>query len=133
MSHGSIPSSRTREDLHFRKIEQELIDRIRRRAEESARLRHLSERAGVADLGILNEPSALGHEPDTLMLLHLAPLVHVAWADGSVSAAERQLILETARARGVVDGSPAALKLEQWLAARPSSSDLEQTMHVITA
>ena len=129
----SGPSSRAQEELYFHRIERELIERIRRRTEESVRLLRLSESAGVVDREILDELSRLGYNHDTVMLLHLAPLVHVAWADGSVSAAERQLIIDTARARGVVEGSAADARLAGWLASRPSAAELEKTMHVIAA
>jgi tellurite resistance protein len=121
------------EEQYFRRIEQELIEKLRRRAEEAARLQRLSEHAGVADPEILNDLRALGYTPETLMLLYLAPLVHVAWADGEVSTRERQLILDTARARGVEQEPDAWRLLDRWLTVRPSQTAIEKTMHVIAA
>jgi hypothetical protein len=43
----------------------------------------------------------LGYVPETVMLLHLVPLVQMAWADGGVSNPERALIVEAARAPGI--------------------------------
>jgi tellurite resistance protein len=130
-----ISSSRRREseERHFQKIEQELIAKIRQRAEEAARLRSLSEKTGIVDQGILGELRALGYTEDTLKLLYLAPLVQVAWADGQLSDRERDLILEAARSRGIDADSSAGRQLKEWLASRPSEQMFAKTMHVIGA
>jgi tellurite resistance protein len=121
------------EESYFHKKEQELIDKMRRRAEAEAARRKLSEQAGVADEEILGDLETLGYTPETVQLLHILPFVHLAWADGSVSARERELILEAARARGVQSGSPADLQLARWLADRPSDQFFSETLRAITA
>jgi hypothetical protein len=67
------------------------------------------------------------------MLLHLVPLVQMAWAEGGVSDRERALIVEAARARGVDPGSPADRQLADWLTSRPSERFFEQTLRAIRA
>jgi tellurite resistance protein len=124
---------RESEERYFQKIEQELIAKIRQRAEEAARLRSLSEKTGIVDEGILSELRALGYTEDTLKLLYLAPLVQVAWADGQLSDRERDLILEAARSRGIDADSSAGTQLKEWLANRPSDEMFAKTMHVIGA
>src|SRR5215216_1178357 len=119
---------RTQEEEYFRKREQELIDKMRQRAEADAGRQRLSERSGIADAEILQDLEALGYTPDTVLLLHLVPLVEMAWAEGGVSDRERSLILEAARARGVEDDSAAARQLAQWLAVRPSDRFFETTL-----
>jgi hypothetical protein len=118
------------EEEYFRKREQELIEKLRGRAAAEAELHRLGEQAGVADEEILQD---LGYTPETVMLLHLVPLVQMAWADGGVSDRERALIVEAARARGVEAGSPADEQLAEWLTSRPSEQLFERTLRAIRA
>jgi hypothetical protein len=124
---------RTQEEEYFRKREQELIEKMRQRAAADASRQRLAERSGIADAEVLADLEALGYTPDTVLLLHLVPLVQMAWAEGGVSDRERTLILEAARARGVEEGSDAAQQLAQWLAARPSDRFFETTLRAIGA
>jgi len=134
MSKDALSSRhRGHEERHFQRIERELIEKLRRHAEENAKRRTLSEETGVDDPTILNELLALGYTRETLALLHLVPLVHVAWADGHVSDREQELIENIALARGIAKDSSIGQQLQHWLARRPSDADFEKTMHVITA
>ncbi len=124
---------RALEEEYFRKREQELIEKLRRRAAADAELHQLGERAGVADEEILQDLQDLGYTPETVMLLHLVPLVQVAWADGRVSERERALIVEAARARGVEADSPADQQLAQWLTSRPPEEVFERNLRAVRA
>jgi hypothetical protein len=124
---------RSLEEQYFRKREQELIEKMRRRAEADAERRRLGEQAGVADEEILQDLQTLGYTPETVMLLHLVPLVQMAWAEGDVSPRERDLIVEAARARGISAGSPADKQLSGWLIRRPSNELFEKTLRAIGA
>jgi ATPase inhibitor IATP len=124
---------RALEEEYFRKREQELIEKLRRRAAAEAQLHRLGEQAGVADEEILQDLRDLGYTPETVMLLHLVPLVQMAWAEGGVSDRERALIVEAARARGVEAGSPADRQLAEWLTSRPSEQLFERTLRAIHA
>jgi hypothetical protein len=124
---------RALEEQYFQKREQELIAKLRKRAEEAAGRRRLAETIGVADEEILQDLQALGYTPETVMLLHLVPLVQVAWAEGNISDSERRLIMEAARARGVEPGSAADRQLAEWLATRPSDAFFERTLRAIQA
>jgi hypothetical protein len=123
----------TKEDEYFRKREQELIQKMRQRAETDATRQQLAERSGIADPAVLQDLEALGYTPDTVRLLHLVPLVQMAWSEGGVSVRERSLILDAARASEVADGSVAAHQLAQWLATRPTDRFFETTLRVIGA
>ena len=46
----------------------------------------------------------LGIDRDDHRVLGLLPLVHIAWADGTVQRAERELIIATARVMKWLDG-----------------------------
>jgi hypothetical protein len=124
---------RALEEEYFRKREQELIEKLRRRAAAEAELRQLGEQAGVADEEILRDLRDLGYTPETVMLLHLVPLIQMAWAEGGVSDRERELIVEAARARGVEAGSSADQQLAEWLTMRPSEQLFERTLRAIRA
>ena len=124
---------RKEEEEYFRKQEQLLIDKLRQRAREEATRRDMAERTGVADQEILRDLEALGYTPDTVMLLHLVPLLQVAWAEGGVSERERALIIEAARARGIEPGSSADQQLAAWLATPPATEFFDKTLRVIGA
>lgn len=57
----------------------------------------------------------------------------MAWAEGSVSDRERELIVQAARTRGVDAGSDADRMLAGWLAARPSEAFFEKTLRAVAA
>jgi hypothetical protein len=122
---------RTHEDEYFRRQEQELIEKLKERGRDEATRRQLAERTGLADEELLRDLQALGYTPETVMLLHLVPLVQMAWAEGSVSDRERELIVEAARARGIEAGSAADAQLASWLSARPSQALFDQTLRAI--
>lgn len=75
----------------------------------------------------------LGYTPETVMLLHLVPLVQMVWAEGHVSDRERDLIIEAARSPGIEAGSPADRQLAGWLTERPSDELFEKTLGAIGA
>ena len=124
---------RTQEEEYFQRREQELIAKLQQRAREDATRGRLAERAGVADQEILRDLDMLGFTPETVMLLHLVPLLQVAWAEGSVSDGEQALMVEAARARGIEAGSAADSQLATWLATRPSLDFFEGTLRAIVA
>lgn len=124
---------RALEDEYFHRQERELMEKLRQRGLEDATRRGMSERTGVADEEILRDLQALGYTPETVMLLHLVPLLQMAWAEGSVSDSERDLILEAARARGVDKDSAADRQLAAWLTDRPSEELFERTLRAIAA
>ena len=121
------------EDEYFRKREQELMEKLKRKAGEQAARKHLAEQAGVFDEEVLKAMEDLGYKPETLMLIHLIPLVQVAWAEGGVSDRERALIVEAARSRGIQPGSAADRHLATLLTERPSDAFFDKTLQAITA
>ena len=124
---------RALEDDYFRKRDNELIEKIRRHAEMGAERRRFGQQAGVADEEILSDLQTLGFTSETVKLLHLVPLVQMAWAEGGVSDGERDLIVGAARSRGIQPGSAADRQLAAWLAERPSGELFEKTLRAIGA
>jgi len=121
---------RPHEEEYFRRRDQELIEKLRRNAASKAERQKLAQEAGVAeDDAVVQDLEALGWSGDALKLLHLYPLVQVAWADGKVEPRERDLILEAARAQGVVSGS-AYDRLLDALNNRPSDERFARALRV---
>ena len=124
---------RTLEDDYFWRKEKEVIEKMRRNAAAEAERRRLGEQSGVADEEVLRDLQELGYTPETMMLLHLVPLIQMAWAEGSVSDRERDLIVKAARSRGIEAGSSADRQLSSWLTQHPSQELFDKTLRAIRA
>jgi len=59
------------------------------------------------------------------------PLIHIAWADGSVSRQERAAILDVLKSRGLEHGSDPYLMIETLLEIRPSEQFLNESLDVL--
>lgn len=121
------------EEEYFRRKDYELIEKIRQKAAAEAAQQALGTSTGVSDPEVLHELLALGFTPDTVALLPLMPVLQVAWAEGGVTAVERNLIEKLATARGIVPGSPADAQLMDWLANRPSDEIFHGAARLIRA
>jgi hypothetical protein len=122
---------RTQEEEYFQRQEQQLIANLQQRGRDEAARRSMAECTGILDQEVLQQLSTLGYTPETVILLHLVPLVQVAWADGRVSDQERALIVEAAWIRGIEVDSVADRQLSTWLVERPSADFFEKTLNVI--
>jgi hypothetical protein len=114
--------TRAQEDEYFLKKDRELIEQIRQKAKVQEELRALGEEIGVADPELSRQLADLGFTPETVRLLPLIPVIEVAWAEGGVTDAERKMVVDLARGRGIDAGSTADLQLTAWLARRPDDS-----------
>ena len=124
---------RALEDEYFHRKERELIAKMRERATAESERQRIGATTGVADAQLLQDLQELGYTAETITLLHLMPLVQMAWAEGHVSMRERDLIIEAARARGIEKGSAADQQLAGWLATRPSEALFTTTLRAIAA
>jgi hypothetical protein len=124
---------RSLEEEYFRKKDRELVERMRKAAAAEKASRDLSEASGLSDPELVKELADLGFTTDTVRLLPLVPLLQVAWAEGGVSDAERKLILQLARTRGILDGSAADRELASWLTTRPSDALFARAMRLVSA
>ena len=120
-----------REEAYFRQKEVELMEKLRMKFHEVQERERLAEEVGVHDEQILRAFQELGFTRDAVMILHLVPLVQVAWSDGDVSEGERSKILEIASLRGVTSGTPGYALLEKLLQSRPSESVFDVCWRVI--
>jgi hypothetical protein len=122
-----------REEAYFRQKEAELIERLRRRFHEEQDRERLADQVGVHDKQILSAFEELGFTRETVTILHLVPLVQVAWSDGGVSEGERSKIHEIAALRGVTPGTPGYVLLERLLHTRPSEHAFATCWRIIRA
>ncbi|NWG13416.1 MAG: hypothetical protein HXY20_07790 [Acidobacteria bacterium] len=122
---------RPAEEEYFRRKEAELIEKLRKKAEEEASRKGLAEAVGLENRQILELLMEMGFDRATVVLLFLVPLLEVAWSDGAISGEERRLILEAAHSHGIEEGTPAHARLGEWLAARPPSALFERAIAVI--
>ncbi len=120
-----------KEEEYFLRAEAELLEKVRVRAAKEAERKAMGEQHGVEDPEILKAFEDAGYDRHTVQILHLVPILQIAWVDGEISKAEREEILRLAEARGVVEGSPAHVRLLSWLDAPPSSEFFERTMTIL--
>ena len=123
------------EERWFQQREMERREEIRRRLEEAAEKarerREMGSALGTSDEALLERLQALSFDADTARVFDLLPLVHVAWADGTVTTAERAAILEILEARGIQGHEQAFLLIEALLEKRPSEEFLEETLEIL--
>jgi hypothetical protein len=95
---------------------------------EDERLRELER---ITPDEILRRIHASGFTEETAVLLHLVPLIQVAWADGVVTPRERERVLRAAHLRGVDDRDPAFPTLERWLTDQPADDFYHHALEAI--
>lgn len=110
---------RSLEDAYFYKKDRELIEKIRQAAASEKVRQELGSQTGLDDPDLLKELQDLGFTPETVGLLPLVPIVQMAWAEGGITTAERELILRLAKSRGIEAGSAADRQLTAWLSNSP--------------
>jgi hypothetical protein len=125
--------ARSREDEYFWKKDQELIEKMRRQAAAEEQQRELGAKAGLTDPELIKELQALGFTTGTVVLLPLIPLVQMAWVEGGVSDAERKLIVQLARSRGIAEGSDGDRQLSGWLEHQPDPDVFARATRLIRA
>ena len=130
---GITDDVRKREEEYFRRKDRELIERMRQQTASASARKELEAATGIHDADSLADLEALGFSPQTITLLPLVPVLQVAWAEGGVSTAEREMIVKLARAREVTPGSAADTLLHGWLDQRPSDALFRKAGRLIAA
>lgn len=128
----SIDNPSESEEAYFRQRDLEQRAALRREMENAAHelknTREVAEAAGTDDLDLAERIRRLGFTGETAMVFDLMPLVHTAWADGSISRAERSTIFSVLHHRGVARDSEAFLAVESLLEEQPSPEFLRQSL-----
>ena len=119
------------EEAFFRQEDAKLLEKLRQRAHLDEIALALGEKLQVDNADLLDRVRAVGVTLDTAAALFVAPLVQVAWADGSVSRKEQETVLRLARGRGIEENSPAHAQLEEWLRARPADELFDVAAEVL--
>ncbi len=109
------------EDEFFRKEDERAIKRLRELQQSQATREALRAAAGISDVAVLDRLIALGIRPEIVSALSIVPLLEVAWADGSLDAKERTIVLERAATSGVAPGSAGHDLLQTWLERKPDA------------
>lgn len=121
------------EEEYFRRRDRELIEKMREAAAAEKALGEMGRQTGLGDPALLTQLQELGFTPETVGLLPLVPVLEMAWEEGDVSSAERDLLIQLARSRGIQDDSPAGRQLEQWMTHRPQPAVFERARRLIGA
>lgn len=133
MSTKDIFAERERgmEEEYFLRKERELIEKMHAKLADESLRDQMQEATGIHDEEVIEALQELGYTPETVQLLHLVPLLQVAWASGDVSDEERELITQLAYTRGVQPQSKAQVQLSEWLAKEPPPEFFENTLRAI--
>jgi uncharacterized tellurite resistance protein B-like protein len=119
------------EAAYFRQHDARLVERLRQGAKIDELAAALAEKLDVDNPDLLQKARLLGLTGETGPALLLAPLVQVAWIDGTVSESERETVLRIAAERGMESESPAHNQLVDWLRVRPSDAVFDTAVEVI--
>ena len=123
------------EEAYFKALEIEQRRKLREKLEQSAK--ELADKQAIAasvstdDLELAERIKALGFSGESARVFDLLPLVHVAWADGTVQRTERAAILRILELRGVSAGSAGFQLIESLLEEKPSDAYMEQSLAVL--
>jgi hypothetical protein len=130
---GLAERGRSLEEDYFRKKDRELVEKMKLSTAAQQARDAIGQKTGLTDPAVLQELHELGFTPETIVLLPLIPVIEVAWSEGGITSAERQLIATLARSRGVAPGSAADGQLEQWMANRPAPAVFDRAGRLIAA
>ncbi len=123
------------EEKYFTALEIEQRNALRKKlAKNAAELeeqRKIAATTGTNDLELADRISKLGFDGDSARVFDLLPLIHVAWADGTIQKGERAAILRVLEARGVEPGSEAFTIVESLLEERPTDAFMNESLAVL--
>jgi hypothetical protein len=119
------------EEAYFRQEDAKLLKKLQDKAHLDEIALALGEKLQIDNPDLLQRVKDEGVTLDTAPALFLAPLVQVAWANGSVSKAEHHAVVRLARGRGMEADSPAYAQIEAWLKKRPDDSLFDTAVEVI--
>ncbi|MGK0361655.1 MAG: hypothetical protein ACI9U2_003973 [Bradymonadia bacterium] len=92
MSDFLDPLRLAHEEEYFQRHNQELLEKLRARQTTEAAAVGIKGATGVQDAALVETLARLGVTRETVAVLHLMPLLAVAWADGAIQDEERALL-----------------------------------------
>ncbi len=120
------------EGEYFTKHNRDLIEKLRARLTAERATLDLAA-GGLHDHELAQTLASLGIVRETVPVLHLVPIVMVAWASGKVEPEERQLLEMAARQAGVSESSPAWTLLQGMLVRKPDQKLYDASLAYIAA
>ena len=128
-------TERTERPEPFDETRADAREELRKALDESAlemqRKRVLAETQRAAMPTLQERIAALGFDDaDGMKVFDLLPLVHVAWADGTIQQGERAMILNLLQIRGLTP-QRAWLTMESLLEKKPSHPYMEESLRVV--
>lgn len=117
------------EDEFFSRKDKELIEKLRLLKEMKETKETLSKISGISNEAVLEKLVELKVRPEALTSLCLAPLVEVAWADGTVDDKEQKALLSSAEKMGIQKGSIDHDLLMRWMTQKPGPDLFTAWMH----
>ncbi len=122
---------RNLEDEFFRREDERLMERLRELKQKETSREALAKASGITNQAILDTLLNLGIRPEVVGALSVVPLVEVAWADGTLDAKEKQVILDRAEKSGSTPGSVEHDLLRSWLEHKPEPKLLTAWRHMV--
>lgn len=121
MADGFLQDRRTGlEEEFFARENRRLLEEMRATQGDQDPIAALRAASGISDEAVLARFVELDISPETVAALTIAPLVQVAWSDGTLDSKERDAILGTAREQAELGaGTVGYGLLEGWLTDRP--------------
>ena len=122
MAHQDSPLGKIgkqKEEGYFQQRDAELISKMLQRLNAESTAADLKASTGIDNESLLVNLAEHGITLDTVPVLHLMPLIEVAWADGEIQSLERDLIMDAAASKGITEG-PAYDFLKSLLDSAPA-------------
>jgi tellurite resistance protein len=123
------------EEKYFQSLDVDLRRRLRDKLADAAtdleKRRQVAAAAGTDDLSIAERVAALGFSGDSARVFDLMPLVHVAWADGSITKRERAAIFRVLEQRGVAPESEGFATIASLLDEQPTEAFMRESLAVL--
>jgi hypothetical protein len=113
---------RALENQFFDKENKAKLAQLKEKLDSQNTREELRKASGMSDDSVLDQLVELGLRGNTIAALSLAPLVAVAWADGTVQDNERNAILQGAAGKGLDQGTDGYDLLQTWLGKQPPDS-----------
>ena len=123
------------EEKYFLAVDAETRRKLRATLEDNAKALEVAGSIAAAiatdDKAVAEQIRKLGFDGETARVFDLLPLVHVAWADGSVQSSERKEIMRIVAKRGLAPDSAGARVLASLLDDRPPEAFMRQSREIL--
>src|SRR5215217_2492794 len=119
------------EEAFFRREDAKLLEKLKQNAGLDEIALAIAEKLQVDKPELLLRVRQTGLNADNASALFVAPLVQVAWANGSVTKAEHDAVLRLAHGRGIDPASAAYAQVEEWLKERPDDELFDIAVEVV--